>query len=295
MSKSAVLGVIYPNVLKYLPQYFESINNQNDKNFDLILYLDGVSESEISLLNTFDINLFFIQSSKKMSPEKIREFCINEIIKRDYGILIFTDCDDFYSENRVEETKKCLEKYDFCFTEIFLVNQNGIKTKKTSFFKNKNIEEIVFTIKPLINKNFIGLSNSAINLKKMDFSDFFIPENIVAVDWWIYLYLLNKGYKGKFLSNVYTYYRQHNNIIIGGEQKIDKNTFLRQLNIKKNFYENFSKINKTFIKEIKDLEKLDKVLKNNCYLLTKYLKYINNNSNEFLWWENINLKILEEL
>ena len=65
------------------------------------------------------------------------------------------------------------------------------------------------------------MSNTAINLKKL--TKVFFDDKIIAVDWYFFKRLLEKGLKAIFTNETITYYRQHEKNTIG--LSIKKNTY----------------------------------------------------------------------
>lgn len=295
--KTAVLGVVYPNVLKYLHDYFESFAKQTYKLFDMILVLDNVNHNDIlKILNNFNLNYHFIIVKQKLSISEIRETGIKYIVENGYNRLVFSDSDDFFSNNRIEKSLKVLESSDFCFNDIHLVDSEKKMLIDYKYYENKSFPCMPNSIDYIIHKNFIGLSNSAINLDKISLDKLKLPKNIKAVDWYLYTFLLFSGYTGKYTDEAITYYRQDDNNIIGACKSYSFDRIIEDIKIAEVHYSNclneFSEAK--FKDEITRLNNFkEKILFDKKYL-EQYLHFVNKNSNKFFWWEHLALTIGEK-
>ena len=90
-----LIGVVFEEVKPFLNKYIDSLNSQSTKNFDLLILNDGYKEDiPVNKINNQIISILNNQTSAQ-----IRQFGINYAIKINYKIIIFTDTDDYYSQN----------------------------------------------------------------------------------------------------------------------------------------------------------------------------------------------------
>ena len=289
-----VLGFIYPGVEAYIDDYFHSLSLQNNKYFDVCIYNDGFNSDVLNtaLKKYQNLNIAVKCLETKYSPAKIREKAIHEIADK-YDYLIFTDMDDFFSSDRIEKSVLALQKRDFCYNEMILVDNIGVEMGIKSYFTYKDNPNEVIKYEQLLDKNFCGLSNTAINLKSVFLGDIKIPEELIAVDWWIFSILLIRGYHGSFIRDTYTYYRQHEMNTIGGMNKVDKQQLMKGIRLKKEHYRFLleycsSHYEGIIRKEYESINLLEEKLQNNREL-DDFLININKENKEFLWWEYIKL------
>lgn len=290
-----VLGVVYPGLEDYLEDYFFSLDKQSYKKFDIWIFNDGLDKKILDnyISKYSELNIYLGKLEGSFTPAEIREIAIKKI-KDKYDYLIFTDADDFFSLNRVKKNLNVLQYYDFCYNDMIIVNYKGERISENLYFENKNNPFVVKDFDQIMNKNFCGLSNTAINLKTVDLNFLKIPSSITAVDWWIFSLLLMKGYKGCFLKDAYTYYRQHGTNTVGGLCKINEKQLLRGVHVKKEQYKLLleyypSKYNSIIEKELRDILILEKKI-NEKGFIENYITDINNKNREFMWWENIQLE-----
>lgn len=107
-NKIAFLTTVFPKNKNFLPDFFNSLENQSFKNFDVIVVNDGLKNFQNYKKNFKKLNI--IDINKSSTPIKNREIGINYCIKNKYDILIFGDSDDYFKKNRVEESLELFKK-----------------------------------------------------------------------------------------------------------------------------------------------------------------------------------------
>lgn len=294
-NNAVVLGFIYPGVENYLDDYFSSLSQQSTKCFDIYIYNDGFDNNllEHFITRYKDLNIRVIRIENKLTPAEIREIAITDHVDK-YNYMIFSDTDDYFSTNRVEQSINALQNFDFCYNDIYLVDNFGVNYTQNSYFRNKEHPNMITQYEPLLDKNFCGLSNTAINLKTVNLKSLKIPPELIAVDWWIFSILTINDYCGCFLSDAFTYYRQHDLNTVGGLNYLNEKQLLRGIKIKKDHYKLLlrycsSKYNYMIQEEYGNIEQLDEIISGNNTILKNYLFNVNKEDKEYLWWENIKL------
>jgi glycosyltransferase involved in cell wall biosynthesis len=295
--RTLIAGVIYPGVEFFLSEYINSIDNQTDTNFDLLIVNDGVTEET---KNRFG-KVKWVNISQKTSPASIRQYIYNYAKNNKYNNLIFSDTDDFFSENRIEIVKDLLKKYDFVCNDITLIN-NKSEVLKDSFLTEYFNDKEISSVDLLLDKNLIGLGNSAIRLNnnlKIE-----IPGKIIAADWYLYSVLLLNNAKGVFTESTITYYRQYDENLVGIIKKVDEQILERSLNVKMLHYEELrryckkikSSYESIYAQKWNDLAELKEALQNEKLRL-RYINTINANFSKTYngWWSEIlTLKQIEK-
>lgn len=228
--KIAFGTVVYREALCFRKEFMKSIKNQSYKKFDLLLICDNLDdfEKKIVVNEIEDAKLFYFQG---YSPSDLRIKLIEIAIENEYDLLIIGDFDDVFSENRVLEYKRQYnKKITFFYNDLFYYG-----TKKNFFGK---LPGLVQNIDKIREENFLGLSNSGINLKKITENTLkkYSGKNIQIFDWLLFSILLIKGGKGKKIKKCGTYYRIHQNNI-AGESIINAIEIKREIKIKKIHYE----------------------------------------------------------
>lgn len=264
MSSIAFLTTIFPRNEKFLKSFFNSLYIQTYKDFDLIIVNDNFNN--LNYYKDLYPNLTIININSCDTPAKNREVGINYCIENKYDILIFGDSDDYFRNDRIEKSIKILDQADIVVNDISLFNEKTLYNERYLSNRLKNGQIIEFEF--IKNKNIFGFSNSAIrifNQKKLS-----IPNDLVAVDWYIFSKFLLKGYKAVFINETITFYRQYEQNIIGLKQ-LDEKSFNKVKNIKIKHFKALSLNENQFEKELRSL-----------YLLTFNKKKKIKNP---LWWE----------
>lgn len=280
-----IFSVIFKNNLKYFDDFLSSLNDQTDKDFELFLFADNVKDIETHIrFKNLKIKIFHLTGT----PFQIRIKALIEVSKYDISNIIFADTDDLMSSDRVKYSKIYLKKYSIVCNDLNIIDSNGNITA-ASYWKNRLGNMFVFNSDFIIDKNIVGLGNSAIKAKVLKKSLIKLLQIKDASDWLLFTFL-SKRKKIFFFTEACTNYRQHsdNNL---GRKSINNDNLLNLLKMK--------------IIHLKNISKYEIITKNNSLntpkVIEKYLSLINNpnllklnvdhlnsiNLNYF-WWEELN-------
>ena len=277
LKDTVVLTTVYPIALQYFIEYLESLLVQSDRYFDIVIVNDGV-ENLSSILDKY-VQLSFVVLNAEETPSLNREKLINYAIKQSYNIAIFADCDDCFSPQRVEITKKLLDQHDIIVNDLTLFNSEYIIQENYFSERFSNYQKITF--EDISNKNMFGLSNTAIKLKGLKF--FSLDKRLVAIDWYVFSTLLLKGKNAIFTNDIVTDYRQHSNNTIG-IGKLDKNLLKKSINIKQLHYTLMGSQSEEYYFLNQQLDSLRKQL-NTDEKINQYIDLFNKKNHFPLWWE----------
>lgn len=244
--KIAFLTTIFPMNMQYLNDFFDSLEKQSYKKFDIIVVNDGYQEFDKIKLKYDDLNIIELPYTNK--PAKNREHGINYCIDNNYDVLIFGDSDDYFESNRVEKSLKLLNKYDIVVNDLSLFDNNTIYEK--NYLSNRIENNSIIDINFIKNKNIFGLSNTAVLLKNLD--KIIIQDDLIAVDWYIFTLLLLKGKTAIFTNETVSFYRQYEANTVGLKD-LNLESLKKGIDVKKKHYESFSKITNIFTDELLDV------------------------------------------
>ena len=282
MNKTAFLSVVFPQAKAFLSDFFQSLQTQTFKDFDVIVVNDGIKDFDKYKKKFNDLNIIEIKTNN--SPAKNREIGINNVIDLKYDFLVFGDSDDCFSENRVEQSINYLENYDIVVNDIAIVDNN-----KKMIFDNYLSQRIdnnqCINIDFIYDKNIFGLSNTAVRtaaLKNINNLD----ESLIAVDWYIFTVLLLNNKKAIFTNKTKTFYRQHNTNTIGMDS-LDINKVKTGILVKKLHYNLLKQNDNTFNNLFLQASELYKKTENKIFLNHYFENLKKHNINCPLWWENI--------
>jgi len=270
-NKVAFLTTIFPISKTYLFDFFNSIQKQTCKNFDVIVINDSYEGFDKIEQAFTDLNI--IELNYSGTPAKNREYGINYVIYSGYDILIFGDCDDYFSENRVEESIDLLGVSDIVINDLSLFYEAGMLEQ--NYLSNRLANKEQIGSKFIEDKNVFGFTNTAVNVNSI--KNVIFDSSLIAVDWFFYATLLNQGLKAVFTNGCISYYRQHECSLVGlGRLTISSLDI--GIAVKMNHYKNIESLNYLY-DEMYQLSKMDS---NSVYL--KLMEYPINHP---LWWEEI--------
>ncbi len=290
------LGTVYYSSAKeYLSQFLKSLEEQKFKDFTLLMINDSREDIRKALRSRASrLNAIVVDIKQGMSQAESRSILINEAYKAKTDLLIFQDIDDCCDRERIGLISKGISGYDFVFNNIILTDHAGEKRQDGEFIR-KDLQKNISGYKELLDKNMLGLSNTAIDLKKAHLNGVNIPKDIIAVDWWIFTTLLLGGLKGGFIKDTSSFYRQHSNNLIGGIGVLDERRLDTGLNVKRAQYRYFSKLGyKEYALRLDAIDLLDLFLKGRGKKKA-YIECVNMKlaGKKLVWWENI--KTIKEL
>ena len=205
----AFLTTIFPVDEGFLIDFFDSLCRQTVKNFDVIVINDGYLNFE-KIKNIYGM-LNIIEIKYSDTAAKNRQYGINYCVDNRYDVLIFGDSDDYFASNRVELSLQLLEENDIVVNDVSLFNHCGVYEHNYISNRVKNNSKVEYDF--IIDKNIFGLSNTALNIRILNLID--LDKDLVAVDWYLYKGLLRNKNIAIFTNKTTTYYRQHEDNIVG--------------------------------------------------------------------------------
>tara|TARA_B100000795_G_scaffold267342_1_gene251983 strand:- start:2883 stop:3731 length:849 start_codon:yes stop_codon:yes gene_type:complete len=274
----AFLTTIFPMKENYLYDFFNSLNRQTFKDFDVIVVNDDYKNFSKIKEKFSDLNIKELKYSD--TPLRNREHGINFILDNDYDIVIFGDSDDYFSFNRVEVIIEKLIHYDIIVNDLSIFNEKEIYIKKYLSHRIKNNTDI--TIDFVKDKNIFGMSNTALRVKSL--GNIIYDSELIALDWYIFSLALLKSGVALFTNETQTFYRQYNENTVG-IGKLNKELFFKGVAVKLKHYELLSIEDSQFKAYYNEMTILSNVIKNNKMLDM----IISQNISHPLWWEEIKL------
>jgi len=211
MNRAAFFTVVYPAAEPYLPEFLRSLEQQTCPEFDLIIGNDGLRSLDVS---GYRLNIRVVDLEG--TPASIRDAGLRFLQEQGYEQVIFGDCDDYFSLNRVAISLRLLQMHDVVVNDLDLMDEHG-QPMESGYLSHRLAEGDEIAADFIRDKNIFGLSNTAVRMSSILRHP--IPANVVAADWFIFATLLEGGAKGIFSSAARTYYRQHgaNTAGLGGQ------------------------------------------------------------------------------
>lgn len=245
--------VIYKQAKPYLQDLINSVDNQSDKDFDLLIINDNYTTDELKELplkaasisgKTHVVDL----QDRHLSIAGTRIEMLRVAKAMGYDLIIMGDADDTFSADRVAQCKRAAELDK---QSVFFYNKL-VTDKDVQVFKT--IPNTVDSVKQISQVNFLGMSTSAINLNKLseDFIASLSEGDCPVFDWYLFSRILMDVGRGSLVDNAATIYRIYDNNEVGLSRDIKK-----EYDVKLVHYTNLAKRYDYFRYLLDQLQKLD--------------------------------------
>lgn len=231
-----IVGIVaYQKAFLYLEECLMSVERQNDEDFTVILINDDIKISKVQeLLKKFGESfcskvIIIDRYDEKLKPYLLRIEMIKEAYYRKADILVFIDCDDKMSENRIKCIRQQFEpEYAFFYNELLDFQGKAVMSA---------LPDYTMDYQDIGEYNYLGMSNGTINLQKfsLDFIESLKDGKTNIFDWYLYSRILLEKRSGKKIQNCYTYYRIYEENI-AGQNRYNRNGLERELEIKIQHY-----------------------------------------------------------
>lgn len=230
--KTAFGTVVYQEALEFGDEFIESMNCQS-ADFDIVIINDNCTREQVNeLVKKSKHKVIVKDSGDKMTPGELRVEMVLYAKNLQYDLLVSGDFDDKFMENRVEKIQQNYTSEDvFFYNELYDFENHNIM---------RNLPETTLDIRDIVNYNYLGLSNSALNLKKISVSllNSMKEDKTGIFDWYFFSRLLIEGGRGKLVRGTGTFYRIHGNNIAGITHKnVSMEMVKKEIQVKINHYE----------------------------------------------------------
>lgn len=274
--KTALSTVIYKQAYPYLQDLLTSVDNQSDKDFDLLIINDNYTKEELEEVETqirntvHGINIHIEDiSEKKLSIAGTRIEMLRIAKKLGYEGIVLVDADDTIAPSRMASYKQAFELDK---DKVFFYNKFVTEKGEDVF---KSLPKTVTSIKAVAQCNFLGLSNTGIRLSSL--TDAFLDslnEGAVAVfDWYLFSRIILDIGSGACVENADTIYRIYEDNTAGTTRDLSK-----EYAVKATHYSNLAKRYDYFKNLQAKLSEMDKTT----------LKLSNNHQG--YWWSDIQME-----
>ena len=198
----AVYTTIYPGVEPYLKDWYRSICDQADKDFELWVGLDQLESKGVKKLLGPALTAEWIEAPSGFTPAQIRQRGLERIVETCAGVVL-VDSDDVLQPSRVSAARAQLQTGELAGCALHLVDQEGNDLGLTF-----DLPEALESSGVLPRNNVFGFSNSAFrsDLLKRCLP---IPPGAVLIDWYLATRAWLLGAKLVFDRVPRMNYRQH--------------------------------------------------------------------------------------
>ena len=223
----AVYTTVYPGVERYLVDWYRSVRQQTDQDFQLWIGLDMLEPESIQNILGDDLNVHWVVAAPGATIAQVRQQALAQIIEACSGVVL-VDSDDLLHPTRVAAARTDLEASELVGCALRLIDQQEKDLGLTFGLSTQLRPDDIFP-----RNNVFGFSNSAFR------SDLLrrclpIPPDAVLVDWLLATRAWLMGAKLAFDSVPRMDYRQHPantarvRFPFGPEQVISDTALVRQ-------------------------------------------------------------------
>lgn len=272
--KLALVTYIYPKAIAFLDDFLKTINEQDYSDFDLLIFNDGVTNPHTYFSNLEKNYKIINIEDASISGIRYQSFTLLKNMKYDY--FVFHDIDDLMTPNRIGCLRIKLANHNIVCNDI-TIKSNG-QIQEENIWSGRLSDNFEFDSDFLIEKNILGLGNSAIRRKVLE-QTFFTDRSVIATDWFVfYQWLYFNDINALFTDQCATIYNQHDDNVAGITNRITYDKLKSGISVKKGHYRSLCQIN----------PKLGSELERTLCLEKELYKYsdINIQLDKFpFWWE----------
>lgn len=201
-SNLALYTTVYPGVESFLPDWFRSVCEQTDQDFQLWIGLDQMTIEAVRKAAGSRPRTTWIHGAPGDTPAQVRQRAFERLVNAcDAAVLV--DCDDVMHPSRIASARAMLRVSDLAGCGLRLVDQHGADLGVTLRLPPGTGPDAV-----LPRHNVFGLSNTAVR------SDVLrrclpIPAAVTLVDWYLASTAWLVGVRLDFDNDAGMDYRQH--------------------------------------------------------------------------------------
>lgn len=270
--------VVYKESYGFCRDYLESVNNQDYIQFDVVILNDNLVEEELDYLKSnLNKRTIVIEGYTNSSPSMLRMQLIKTAKLMDYDLMVMGDFDDTFSINRVSEIV-----LEYNQSTTFYYNDICLMGNCEKFFEN--LPQETFEVATILEQNYLGLSNTALNLTSINFGLIDEIENcsVPIFDWFFYTVLLENNHKGKKVNNCLTYYRIHGNNC-AGESENSVEYLKKEINVKIEHYTNLVNFYSSYARLLEFYKVLKLKINTDAFNVLKH-----SSKGNCYWWGKLN-------
>lgn len=201
-NKSALFTTMYPEGVKYLNDWYLSVDQQDTLDFDIWIGCDRLSPVEAQKAMGERVEAIWILRNEDESPTQFRERAIRRMVNQ-YSEVIFVDSDDILETSRVSAAQDALQHYDGYGCSMNIIDEEG-HDLAIEFMRPQNIDFAGILLK----NNIFGFSNTAYRSETLNRCLPF-PKSCILLDWFIATRAISNNADLFFDDIARMKYRQH--------------------------------------------------------------------------------------
>lgn len=288
--KLGVYTTIYPAVLKYLPEWYQSVRAQTDTDFELWIGLDALSRLDVEYRLGCSIDAQWIDGTENSTPASIRDQALRQMTGANLDVVL-VDSDDVLLPSRVSSARQALRTSDLAACALEIVDEGG-----QSLGLRLNLDPAVKPSQVLPGNNVFGFSNSAYRCELLE-RCLPIPRNAVLVDWYIATRAWLFGAELSFDHTVQMKYRQYDantarvRLPFWPDQVLSDSMLVRkhfQLVLASGSQDHFLPGRwAELLRVARDIEQFERYINQSPANLNSYLESLNRAVKQPIWWTSV--------
>lgn len=238
-NSTILITTVFPGSEIFHSGFRKSIEIQKSS-FDILVLNDGMNGDPL----TFDGRATTTLNPKNLTVPEIRWHGLVWARHNNYANVVFADIDDTFSTQKISLFDLALSRgVDFVWGDLDLTTLGKKKMPITDVIRGLNFPETLGGgIGPLVSRNFLGLTNTALRVSSMPTTT--PPKNLPAFDWWLFTQMILEGRKGHFVEGANTLYFQGETLFFGPHSCSQSHEILlkgikKAIGVKKAHYKNF--------------------------------------------------------
>lgn len=201
-NRVAVYTTVYPAVLKYLREWYRSVQEQTDADFELWIGLDALTQADVEGALGRHVEAHWFEALASSTPARIRDLALRQMTAAGCDVIL-VDSDDILHASRVATARQALRTSDLAGCALEIVDESG-----TPLGAEFNLDPAMQASQVLPRNNVFGFSNSAYRCELLE-RCLPIPSDAVLVDWYLATRAWLFGAELSFDHNVRMKYRQY--------------------------------------------------------------------------------------
>jgi hypothetical protein len=289
-NKLGVYTTIYPAVLKYLPEWYKSVQAQTDRDFELWIGLDALDRVDVESALGTSVNAHWITSIENSTPALVRDRALRQMTAANFDVVL-VDSDDLLDASRVASARHALRNSDLAACALEIIDESG-QPLGSKF----NLDPTAKPSQVLPGNNVFGFSNSAYRCELLE-RCLPIPSDAVLVDWYLATRAWLFGAELAFDHSVRMKYRQYGantarvRLPFWPDQILSDSLLVRkhfQLVLTSGRQDQFLPGRWTeLLRVARDIEQFERYINQSPANLNAYLDSLNRTVKQPIWWTSV--------